>query len=63
MKLTKTKLIETLKRKNKGWTTYQARKIARISIRRVNQAWKMYNKTGLIPEFDSFLTIAEDTKN
>ena len=50
MKLTKTKLLETLRRKNQGWTTYQARKIARISIRRVSQVWKEYNETGEIPE-------------
>ena len=50
MKLTKNKLIETLRRKNEGWTTYQARKIARISIRRVNQVWKQYQLTGKIPE-------------
>ena len=50
MKLTKAKLTETLRRKNQGWTTYQARKIARISIRRVNQVWKEYNETGKIPE-------------
>ena len=50
MKLTKGKLIETLRRKNQGWTTYQARKIADISIRRVNQVWTQYNLTGEIPE-------------
>lgn len=50
MKLTKGKLIETLRRKNQGWTTYQARKIAGISIRRVNQVWIEYNLTGEIPE-------------
>lgn len=50
MKLTKTKLLETLRRKNQGWTTCQARKIARISIRRVNQVWKEYQETGKIPE-------------
>ena len=50
MKLTKNKLIETLRRKNEGWTTYQARKIARVSIRRVNQVWKQYTLTGEIPE-------------
>jgi transposase len=50
MKLTKGKLIETLRRKNEGWTTYQARKIADISIRRVNQVWKQYTLTGVIPE-------------
>ena len=50
MKLTKGKLIETLRRKNDGWTTYQARKIAGISIRRVNQVYKQYTLTGEIPE-------------
>ena len=50
MKLTKWKLVETLRKKNRGWTTYQARKIARVSIRRVNQVWKEYNETGKIPE-------------
>lgn len=50
MKLTRKKLLETLRRKNEGWTTYQTRKIARISIRRVNQVWKEYQKTGRIPE-------------
>jgi len=50
MKLTRSKLIETLRRKNDGWTTYQVRKIAGISIRRVNQVWSEYQKTGQIPE-------------
>jgi len=50
MKLTKGKLIETLRRKNEGWTTYQARKIAGISIRRVNQVYGSYLLTGEIPE-------------
>ena len=50
MKLTRTKVIETLRRKNQGWTTYQARKIAHVSIRRVNQVWKQYRATGTIPE-------------
>jgi|TARA_B100000315_G_C14457111_1_gene531938 transposase InsO family protein len=50
MKLTKTKLLETIRRKNDGWTTYQARKIARISIRRVNQVYGDYLQTGKIPE-------------
>jgi len=50
MKLTKHKLTETLRRKNQGWTTYQARKIAGISIRRVNQVWGEYLGTGKIPE-------------
>jgi putative transposase len=50
MKLTRKKLLDTLRRKNDGWTTYQARKIAGISIRRVNQVWKEYQQTGTIPE-------------
>lgn len=50
MKFTRNKLLETLRRKNEGWTTYQARKIAKVSIRRVNQIWKEYQETGKIPE-------------
>lgn len=50
MKLTKQKLIETIRRKNEGMTTYQARKIARIGIRRVNQVYKLFIETGTIPE-------------
>jgi putative transposase len=49
MKLTRAKLLETLRRKNEGWTTYQARKIAGISIRRVNQVWTTYRATGNVP--------------
>ncbi|HLD43139.1 MAG TPA: hypothetical protein VJB08_04090 [Candidatus Nanoarchaeia archaeon] len=33
MKLTRGKLMETIRRKNDGWTTYQARKIARVRFR------------------------------
>ena len=50
MKLTQGKLIETIRKKNHGWTTYQARKIAGISIRRVNQVWKHYRETKEISE-------------
>ncbi len=50
MKLTRGKLLETLRVKNEGATTYQARKIARISIRRVNQIWKQYTISGVLPE-------------
>ena len=49
MKLTRGKLIETLRRKNEGWTTYQARKIAGITVRRVNQIWKQYQESGQVP--------------
>ena len=50
MKLTRPKLIETIRRKNEGWTTYQARKIAGISIRRVNQVWNEYQLTNEVPD-------------
>ena len=50
MKFTKKSLIETLRRKNDGWTTYQIRKIANISVRRVNQVWSEYQTTGKVPE-------------
>lgn len=50
MKLTKPKLIETIRRKNEGMTTYQARKIAGISIRRVNQVYQQFLETGIMPE-------------
>ena len=50
MKLTKNKLVETIGKKNNGWTTYQARKIAGISIRRVNQVYRQYLLTEQIPE-------------
>ena len=50
MKLNRSKLIETIRRKNEGWTTYQTRKIAGISIRRVNQVWNEYQISGKIPE-------------
>ena len=50
MKLTRAKLIETIRRKNEGWTTYQARKIAGISIRRVNQVWNEYLLTNEVPD-------------
>ena len=49
MKLTQGKLIETIRKKDQGWTTYQARKIAGISIRRVNQIYGQYLLTGEIP--------------
>ena len=50
MKLTKTKILDTIRRKNDGWTTYQTRKIAQISIRRVNQVYSEYLETDKIPE-------------
>ena len=50
MKLTQGKLVETIRKKNQGWTTYQVRKIAGISIRRVNQVYGQYLISGEIPE-------------
>jgi len=50
MKLTRGKLLETIRKKQEGWTTYQARKIAGISIRRVNQVYGQYLISGEIPE-------------
>jgi putative transposase len=50
MKLTRAKLMETIRRKNEGWTTYQTRKIARISIRRVNQVYSSYLQLDKLPE-------------
>ena len=49
MKFTRGKLIGTLRRENDGWTTYQARKIAGITVRRVNQIWKQYQESGQVP--------------
>lgn len=50
MKLTKSKLIDTLKALNNGKTTYQARKVAGVSVRRVYQVRKIYKTAGKIPE-------------
>ena len=50
MKFTRTTLLETLRVKNDGWTTYQARKIAHISIRRVNQVYGAYLASGKPPD-------------
>lgn len=49
MKLTSAKVLEIIRRKNEGYTTYQARKIGDISIRRVNQIYEFYLKTGKPP--------------
>ena len=42
MKLNKSKIVETLKIKEEGGTSYQARKIAHVSVRRVDQIWNEY---------------------
>jgi transposase InsO family protein len=49
MKFTKKSLIETLRAKEEGKSSYQSRKKANISVRRVNQIWKEYLMTGEIP--------------
>ena len=49
MKLNKSKVIETLRKLNEGKTVYQARKIAKISVRRVYQVKEAFDKTGEIP--------------
>ena len=50
MKLTRNKLIETLRQLNNGKTAYQVRKISGISVRRVNQVKKEYEATGKPPD-------------
>ena len=50
MKLTKPKLVETLRVLNDGASKYQARKIADITKQRVYQVWNAYNKTERVPE-------------
>jgi putative transposase len=50
MKLTRKKLVETLRQIGEGKTSYQARKVAGISVRRVNQVREEYFEKGEIPE-------------
>ena len=49
MKFTRKSLMDTLRAKTEGKTSYQARKIAKISVRRVDEIWKEYLMTGDIP--------------
>mgnify|MGYP001601710173 CR=1 FL=1 len=49
MKLTRAKLVETLRVLNDGASKYQARKIGKITKQRVYQVWNLYNQTGSIP--------------
>lgn len=49
MKLTRAKLVETLRVLNDGASKYQARKIGKITKQRVYQVWNVYNQTGKIP--------------
>ena len=53
MKLTKTKLLETIRLLNDGKSKYQARKIAGITKQRVYQVWNEYLNTGELPEIGS----------
>jgi len=50
MKLTKSKLTETLRKLVEGKTVYQARKIADVSVRRIYQLKEAFDKTGEIPK-------------
>ena len=52
MKFNKKSLIDTIKAKNDGKTSYQARKRAGVSVRRVDQIWKEYLTTGSLPEME-----------
>jgi transposase InsO family protein len=49
MKITKSKLVEIIRMKNEGKSSYQARKIAGISVRRVNQVYLYYLQNGKPP--------------
>lgn len=42
MKLTKSRILVIIRRKNEGWTTYQIKKRFNISIRRINQIYAYY---------------------
>lgn len=50
MKLSKSKVIETLRKTNDRKKVYQARKVAKISVRRVYQVKEVFERTGKIPE-------------
>jgi transposase InsO family protein len=50
MKLNKSKILEILRLKNQGITTYQIKKKVGVSVRRVNQIWKEYEESGKIPQ-------------
>ena len=50
MKLTKSKLTNTLKKLADGKSVYEARKVAGISVRRVYQEKEAFEKTGEMPD-------------
>jgi len=49
MKLTRPKILEIIRMKNEGETSYQARKVANISVRRVNQIYTYFLQNGEPP--------------
>ncbi len=49
MKLNKSKVLRILEQKNRGWSSYQLRKEIGVSQRRIDQIWKKYQDTGIIP--------------
>ena len=54
MKLTQAKLTETLRKLADGKTVYQARKTARVSVRRIYQVKGAFDKTGEIPDIGKY---------
>jgi putative transposase len=50
MKLTHAKLTETLRRLADGKTVYQARKVGKVSVRRVYQVKEAFDATGEMPD-------------
>ena len=50
MKFSKSKLTETLRKLADGKTVYQARKVAKVSVRRVYQVKEAFDKTGEIQD-------------
>ena len=49
MKLTKKRLVDSLRALEEGKTVYQARKISGITVRYMYKIWNEYKKTGEIP--------------
>ena len=54
MKLTQAKLTDTLGKLADGKTVYQARKVAKISVRRVYQVKEAFDKIGKIPTIGKY---------
>jgi len=50
MKLTKAKLVDTIRVLNEGESKYQARKIAGVTKQRVYQVWNEYLASGQVPD-------------